>query len=196
MCNFHRCLGLAFLVAMAGCASNATITSTWSAPNPPQLTNVVTLSPVKDAGLRHMAEDQLAQQLSQHGVRAVPGYTVVSDQDLSNQNGIVAALRAKGFDGVVAMRLVDARQQLQYYPGFDAYWGGVWGPYGGAVVPETVVRIEVNAYSLATKQLVFSATSKSIDPNSARQLIGSVSKVTTDRLAQDRVIGPTQATMQ
>jgi hypothetical protein len=193
MRTFHRCLGLALFITVAGCASTATITSSWSAPNPPQLTNVVTLSPVQDAGLRHIAEDQLAQQLSQHGVRAVPGYSVLSDQDLANRNGLVAALRAKGFDGVVAMRLVDAHQQLQYYPGFDDYWGAAWG---GAVVPETVVRIEVNAYSLANKQLVFSASSKSIDPNSARDLISSVSKVTTKRLAQDHVIGPAQATMQ
>jgi len=198
MCTFQRCLGLTLFIAMAGCASTATITSTWSAPNPPQLTNVVTLAPVADAGLRHIAEDQLVQQLSQHGVRAVPGYSVLGAADLADHNGLVAGLRAKGFDGIVAMRLVDARQKLEYYPGFDAYWGSAWGgAWGcGAVVPETVVRIEVSAYSLATKQLVFSANSKSVDPDSARQLISSVSKVTTDKLAQDRVIGPAQATMQ
>jgi hypothetical protein len=72
-------------------------------------------------------------------------------------------------------------------------WGGGWG---GAVVPETVVRLEVNAYSLATQQLVFSATSKSVDPNSAQQVIGAVSKVTSDKLAQSHVVGPAQATMR
>jgi hypothetical protein len=195
MCASLRSLGLALAVTFAGCASSATIESTWRAPSAPQLTNVVTLSPVADPGLRRTAEDQLAQQLSQHGVRATPGYAILNDQDLSDHNRILAALRAKGFDGVVAMRFVSANQTMSYYPGFDTYWGGAWG-VGGEIVPQTVVRIEVNAYSIASKQLVFSAMSKSIDPDSAKQLISSVSQVTSDRLAKDRVIGAPKATMR
>jgi hypothetical protein len=187
-----RTTQLAILISVAACASSATIESTWHAPSSPQLTNVVTLSAVRDAGLRRNAEDSLAQQLSQHGVRAVPGYTVLSDQDLGDSAQIASRLRARGFDGVVAMRLVSANQQLTVQPGFGPYWGTAWG-MGGAVMPETVVRIEVNAYSLANDQLVFSAMSKSVDPESARQLISSVSKVTTDRLARDRLIAPAQA---
>jgi hypothetical protein len=183
---------LAVLIAVAACAPSATIESTWHAPSSPQLTNVVTLSSVRESGLRRKAEDSLAQQLSQHGVHAVPGYAVLSDQDLGDSGRIAATLRARGFDGVVAMRLVSANQRLTVQPGFGPYWGTAWG-MGGAVIPETVVRIEVNAYSLANEQLVFSAMSKSVDPDSAKQLISSVSKVTTDRLARDRVIAPAQA---
>lgn len=177
---------------LAACAGNATIESTWKAPSSPQLTNVATLSSIADPGLRRTAEDQLAQQLTQHGVHAVPGYAVLTDQDLGNHTQVASTLRAKGFDGVVAMRLVDAHQTLEYAPGFDTYWGAAWGA-GGEVIPETIVRIEVNAFSLGTKQLVFSAMSKSIDPTTAKSLISSVSKVTTDKLAQERVILPTQA---
>ena len=117
---------------------------------------------------------------------------VLSDQDLGDSARIASRLRARGFDGVVTMRLVSANQSLTVQPGFGPYWGTAWG-MGGAVIPETVVRIEVNAYSLANEQLVFSAMSKSVNPESAKQLISSVSKVTTDRLARDRVIAPAQA---
>jgi len=197
MLTSHRLLGLVFAISVGfGCGTNATIESTWRAPSAPELTNVVTLSPASDPGLRHSAEDKLAQQLTSHGVRAVPGYTVLRDQDLADRTRIAAELSARGFDGVVAMRLVSANQQLAYYPTFDDYWGGAWGTSWGAnAVPETVVKIEVNAYSLATKQLVFSAMSKSVDPGSANDAIAAVSKIATEKLAEARVVGPTQATM-
>jgi hypothetical protein len=186
-------LAFAFVVA-AGCGTTATVESTWRAPSAPQLTNVVTLSPVKDPGMRRTAEDSLAQQLTSRGVHAVPGYAILQDQDLGDRSALATKLRGQGFDGVVAMRLVGAHQQLEAYPDFDGYWGGAWG--GMDVTTETVVRIEVNAYSLTTKQLVFSAMSKSVDPDTAKQAISDVSKVATAKLAQDHVIAPTQAAMK
>jgi hypothetical protein len=188
MPRLHRSLGFALIVAGA-CASTATISSSWHAQNAPLLTNVVTLSPSGDAALRHSAEDQLAHELRRNGIRALPGYAVLNDQLLADHSQIIPALRAQGFDGVVTMRLVEANQQLNVYPGFEGYWGGAWG---ATVVPETVVRLEVNAYSLATQQLVFSAMSKSVDPDSAHQVIGAVAKVASNKLAQDHVIGPAQ----
>lgn len=192
MLTRHRISSLVFAI-VAGCASSATIESTWRAPNAPQLTNVVTLSPASDAGIRRSAEDKLAQQLSSRGVHATPGYAVLREQDLVDRSQIAATLLGRGFDGVVAMRLVGADQKLVAYPSFDDYWGAAWGM---TVVPETVVRIEVNAYSLATKQLVFSAMSKSVDPGSTSQAIGDVSKVATAKLAQEQVVAPTHATMK
>lgn len=187
-------LSLAALVVAAGC-STASIESRWRAPNAPELTNVVTLSPAPDGVRRRSIEDRLAHQLAQEGVRAVPGYTVLTEQDRNDRNAMIAKLKADGFDGIVTMRLVDAHQRLAYYPAFDMYWGYAWGPYwgGGAVVPETVVRIEVNAYSLPTEQLVWSALSRSVDPNSSAQAIRDVSKVVSSRLARDRVIGAQEA---
>jgi hypothetical protein len=186
-------LSLAALVAVAGCTT-ASIDSTWRAPSAPELTNVVALAPVRDGAMRRTAEDKLAHQLAEHGVRAVPAYTVVTDQERDNRDAMIATLRADGFDGVVTMRLVGAHQRLAYYPAFDQYWGYAWGPYwGGTLVPETVLRIEVNAYSLATKQLVWSAMSKSVDPADSSQAIHDVSKVVAERLARDRVIGAAQA---
>jgi hypothetical protein len=172
------------MIAAAGCTS-ATIESSWRSPSAPTLINVVTLSPAPDVTLRHSAEDKLAQQLRQHGVQAIPAYQVLNDQDLGDRTRVVQALTTHGFDGIVSMRFVEANQKLQYYPGFDDYWGDTWGQ----VVPETVVRIQVSAYSLPNKQLVWSAMSKSVDPSGAQQVIGDVSKVATDRLASQHIIG-------
>src|SRR5277367_2156009 len=102
MCTLQRSLSIALVLAIGGCTS-ASIESTWRSPTAPELTNVVTLSPAPDGVTRRSVEDQLAQQLSRHGVRAVPGYTVLNDQDLGDRQAMVAKLRADGFDGAVAM---------------------------------------------------------------------------------------------
>ena len=185
-------LSLVVLAAVAGC-STASIEARWRAPNAPALTNVVTLSPAPDGVRRRSIEDRLAHQLQQQGVRAVPGYSVLTDQERGNRDVMIAKLQADGFDGIVTMRLVDAHQRLAYYPAFDMYWGYAWGPYwgGGAVVPETVLRIEVNAYALPTKQLVWSALSQSVDPNSSAQAVRDVSKLVSTRMSHDHVIGGT-----
>ncbi len=179
------------MVVAAGCTS-ASIESSWRAPSAPQLTNVVTLSPASDAVTRRSVEDRLAQQLSKHGVHAVPAYTVLTDAERADVANVGQTLHTHGFDGIVAMRLVGAHQKLEYYPGFDGYWGGAWG----TMVPETIVKIEVSAYALPNKQLVWSALSKSVDPGSEHEVIADVTKVTTERMAKENVIGAPQATMR
>jgi hypothetical protein len=148
--------------------------------------------------MRRTTEDKLAAQLSRHGVRAVPAYALLSDADQKDREHMMSMLREKGFDGLVEVKLVDAHQQLVVYPGFgyyDGYWAGAWGNYWGGtdVTAVTIVRVEVNAYSLANNQLIWSAMSKSTDPDSTNDLVNAVSKVMGERLAQDRIIGaPTQ----
>ena len=83
--------------------------------------------------------------------------------------------------------IVSAHQQIQFYPTFDVYWGATWG----TPVPETIVRAEINAYSLPQDRLVWSAMSKSTDPDSVRELISDVSQVAANRLANEGVIART-----
>jgi hypothetical protein len=193
MCTFQRILPVAFVIAIASCTT-ASIETSWRAPNAPALTSVVTLAPGPDSAARRNAEDQLAHQLMSHGVRAVPAYSVLNEQQLHDLNGSMSVFRRAGFDGVVAMKMVSAEEHLNYYPTFDGYWGGMWGPGAwGTVVPTTVVRIQINAYSLTNNQLVWSAVSKSVDPDSVGELVSDVTKVVSARLEKDHVVGATQA---
>jgi len=201
MWNLQRSLMFALVLAAVGCTS-ASIEASWRSPTAPHLSNVVTLSPAPDGAVRRSTEDKLAQELSLRGVRAVPAYTVLTDQDLNNRETMMAKLRAGGFDSIVSMRLVGAHQVLRYYPAFNDYWGGAWGywggwgGYGGTLIPETIIRVEVNAYSLDNGQLIWSAMSKSVDPASAWQVVSDVTKLVTDKLAQERLLGRPQEAMR
>ena len=188
------CRSLCF-VALAGalavgCASTTTIEQSWQAPNARgSLTNVVALVPTQAGVLSRSAEDQLAHDLNARGINATPGYAVLPSQWRGNKAMSIAAIENAGFDGVVTMRVISAHQTVQFYPTFDVYWGATWGQ----PVPETVVRVEINAYSLPNNRLVWSGLSKSTDPGSVHDLINDVSKVAASALEKQGVIARTAA---
>lgn len=178
--NLHAA---ALAIALAGCTST-TIHATYRSPHAPELTSVVTVSPAADVTLRRNLEDHMAAQLSRHGVHAVPAYTVLCDEDLADRDRLIGAARARGFDGLVAVRVIDAHQEVEYVAGFDTYWRGSWGK----ATPQNVVRVQITAYSVATKQLVWAAVTKPLDSDSAHVIVGDVTRVAGDQLARDRVI--------
>lgn len=190
MPSLHRLLSSAALAAALGAAacsgSTTSIEQTWRAPSARmgELTNVVTLLMSGDQTLAHTAEDRLAVHLRQRGVRAMPAYAALSPADLADRSRAIAALRNAGYDGVVTMRLVDSETKLEYVPTLDTYWGGAWSE----AVPETIVRIEVNAYSLNGNRLVWSGISKSIDPDDLSQLVNDVTAVVSRELDKEHII--------
>lgn len=186
--RFVCCVALAGALA-AGCSTTtASIEQSWRAPNVRgALTSVVTLVPTQDGVLSRSAEDELARDLNARGIRAVPGYSVISG-DLRGNNAIAMdTIRNAGFDGVVTMRVVGREQKLEYYPTFDTYWGATWG----TAIPETIVRVEISAYSLYDNHLVWSALSKSTDPEDVHELINDVAKLAANELDKQGVVART-----
>jgi hypothetical protein len=186
--SIRRLLAItAFVLTTAGCATTtASIEQVWRAPghHASELTSVVTLFPSRDPDVRRRGEDKLARQLSTHGMYAVPSYRVLTEADLQDRDRGADALRRAGFDGVVAMRIVDAQQWFEYYPSYDVYWGAAWG----SLVPRTIVRVQINAYALQGKILVWSALSRSVDPDSVGTLIDDVTQLASEQLHQQQVI--------
>lgn len=179
---------------LAACAGpSTTIEQSWRAPDAAQLgglRNVVTMAVTADGTLRRSAEDQMAAKLAAAGVRATPMYAVLGDAELQNREQAKAKLRTMGYDGVIALRLVSRDQELEYVPGsFDYYWGMTYDP--GYLYSETVVRIETSAYSLENNRLVWSAISKTIDPDSIREGIDEVTALAASQLQKQGVVAGT-----
>jgi hypothetical protein len=190
-------------LAAASCAPATSIEQTWRAPDarPGQFRKVATMFISKNEAIRRPAEDKLAARLRSRGIQAVPAYTVVSTEDVKDHAKAIAALRAAGFDSVIAMRVVSKDTQLQYLPGgFDSYWDMAWPDaywdygygfgYGGALIPETIVRVETDAYSLVNNQLLWTALSKSVDPDGIRELIDDNTKVVAQSMTRQGLIPP------
>lgn len=187
------------LLVSSACASTE-IENSWRSPTAPAgtLTNVVTMAEgAKSPSIRRSSEDQLAAQLQKRGVHAVPAYAVLPDEAINDRDKMISLLEAKGFDGLVSMRFMGADQKLVSYPSLYDYWGPGWGYgyyYGGYdVYTETIVRVSISAYSLPTHNLVWSAVSRTVDPDNLNDLINETTAVAAKGLEKQQVVAqPTQ----
>jgi hypothetical protein len=186
-------LGIAVALGFAACGGSTTIEQSWRAPNlcPSNLRNVVTACISPDGAMRRTVEDSMAQRLAQIGIRTVPAYAVLTDDDLKDREHAKAKLVAGGYDGVVALRLVGKETKIEGMPPtFDGYrgtaWPGVYDP--GYSSTETIVRVETSVFSFVDNKLVWSGLSKTVDPNTMRSAIDDVTKVVAEALVKQQIV--------
>jgi hypothetical protein len=148
MKTVRRRLRWAFLAVALGAAACSTTTfeSTWRAPDarPVQLSGrkVVGLFIGRNPAVRRRAEDAMAREISARGGNGVPAYTILSDEEIKDQDASRVKLDGLGFSGVVVMRVVGRETQYSYEPAvvwvrpqYRHFWGDYW-PWGWARVGE------------------------------------------------------------
>ena len=124
---------LAIATLAMGCASTE-MTGTWTDPSAKgaAMSKIAVVAMTKDPGLRRMAEDATASQMS--GAQAVPSYQILGETDLKDRTAVKAKLRDAGFNGVLIMRMAGVTEQVDAVPygTFDGYYGwagdAVYGP--------------------------------------------------------------------
>lgn len=183
---------VAVFATLIGCAGPKTsFEQVWHVPpaNMGSVQRVATLYDSHDGAMRRTIEDQMARKLLQRGVQAVPAYAVldeaaIEDMDTDTEK---AELAAKGFDGVLEIRLIS----VESYPGqtastvgtYDWSYGVGWpATYDNYVFDSPIVRIETNLYSLTSNELIWSARSKTVDPNDTNDVIDGVTTLVASTL--------------
>jgi hypothetical protein len=183
-------LSVVIACVVTGCWSSASIEKAWQAPAGGDLKNVVVMAQGDDGVLRRSTEDELAGRLRGQGLQAVPSYAVLTEKQRSDKEASVAALRQQGFDGLVAIKYLGTEETVDVYPTYDLYWDYWGGPWGGYYYyPETIVRIQADVFRLSTGQLVYSAISRSENPEDLKQLITDVTTVLTKDITTRQVVG-------
>jgi hypothetical protein len=196
---YFTCFSVAIACAVLGaCGPSTTLEQAWTSPSAaaPPLQKVVTVFFSESETTRRAGEDRLAAELAAKGVEATPSYAIIPDKtQLGDLDQVRAQLLGMGYDGVVALRIVDAHQEVEYTPStFDSYWGYAYpyfyspsgyygGYYPGSIYVETVVRVETTAYSLRTNQLVWSALSRTVDED-VDDLIEETSDLVAEQLTE------------
>jgi hypothetical protein len=176
-------LGLVF----ASCATT-TILSTWKKPGVSQLSfqKVVVIVPVRDGAMRRSAEDRLVAALAP--TPAVPSYQVLTKPG-STDDELKAAVKAGGFDGALVMRVASVDRETTWVPGSYAgpyYTYGAWGWYDrGYTRTDTYVQVETNIYALPQEDLIWGATSRTVNPSGLQNLIAEVTDSLRDELQNE-----------
>jgi hypothetical protein len=172
---------LVALVLVAGCAST-TLQSEWRDPGytgaPFRKIFVIGLS-ARDITARRVFEDVMVSKLAAAGVQAVPEWQYLKGEGQAPEGVVSSAVESTGADAVLMARLVAIDKQISVNPVVvpgPAY--GWYGPYAGwysgwysypQVTQYDVVYVETTLFDTKTKRLVWSGTSKTVDPASVQQ---------------------------
>jgi len=146
MTNALGRLGLvAACVLASACSPATTFISSWRSPKAEPLyfrdQPVAAVVMHRNEPTRRSAEDTLAREITYHGAKGIPMYTIFEDNAVGKEKEARAAVEKSGVKGVVVMRPMGTTKKTEtstYYdsPYYGSYWGGYYGygwaaPYGG-----------------------------------------------------------------
>lgn len=193
---------VAIAILLAGCSSTR-LEHGWKDPEVKTLafTKLMVVTPYPDGAVRREAEDALKEAIT--AVPVVTSYQSVKEPDaLKDVNQVLAAAKQAGADGVVTMRMVSDRTELEYSPGaaypagyyaMPGYWGPRYGLAPMAYTPPVVtsarmVGIETSIYRVSDHKLLWSGLSSTRNPSDLKMLISETVAVVRERLAKDGLI--------
>lgn len=194
---FHHRRAAAVLAASLalGACSSTKITEAWHAPDVGQLNmkKILAVAMFKNATSRRTAEDALRANIKRAEV--VPSYSL-QQFDPTDPDKVKVRVNQEGFDGVVAIRLVDSRQEVSSYATAApaGYWGGWYGygygyGWGGTEIrTDTIVRVEINLYSLPDGKLLWAGVSETYNPSSGEKLVGEIVQAAAAKMKQQGLI--------
>ena len=202
---------LVFMIVLVGAtAANAKSTklvASWKNPQytPAKFHRVLVLGMSAKPGVRADFEDALSQLVTQAGVEAVPGNTILLRPEGTHLNldYLKTQIREFEIDTVIVSRLVKVDKSVTYIPGQPLmpypYYGSFYGYYSAiySVVyspdylrEDTTVRVETNVYSVTSGegQLLWTAVSDTFNPSSVKKVIDGLSKLIVKELQKEAML--------
>ena len=189
------------ILLSAGC-TNTRLESSWKSPDaaPLAFTKLLVVAPGPDGATRRTTEDALAKHLPT--AQVMTSYSVLPDEAaLQDHAAIIAAAKAQGAQGVVVLRLVADKTEVDYVPGaypgpyytFPGYWRPHYGltpvMYPSTMVTTTqVIGIESNLYRVEDGKLLWSGLTRTRSPGSTDEVVGGTVEAIRAQLRKDGLI--------
>ena len=153
-----------------------------------------------DPAVQRLAEDEVVRRLPM-STRGMSGSGIVPDAERGDIDKARARLRAGGFDGVLIARLVSvegprpwASGSLQQVPVSYRTLSNYYVSSNEETVQQssllspTVVRLQMNLYAVTSEALVWSASSRTYNPQATRDIAGDVGKIAVEELQKAGIL--------
>jgi hypothetical protein len=184
--------------SMMACSPSTEIVKSWREPSsvvsPTGNQKVMVIALVKDEASRRIVEDNLAKRLNGKGV---PSYTILTEEMVkaAKEDALTEKLSQGGFTHVLMVRLADVEKETSYVPGTTTgYYGGYGRYYGyGAAMYSTPgyyttdknYFIETSVYSINPDKLLWTGTTKTVNPSKMDKTVNDVAAVVTEQMKKD-----------
>jgi hypothetical protein len=187
------------LVGLAAC-SGTRLGDVWQDPGygGGPLRNVAVFVLGADPAVRRFAEDEFVRRLPMN-TRGLAGYGFVPAGEQGDPEKVRARIRESGFDGAIVARLagVDGgssgtggveRIPISYRTLGDYYASTTQAVEQPGYRAPTTVRLQTNVYAVASEGLVWSGSSRTFNPEAAREVAGDVAKVVVEQLQKAGIL--------
>ncbi len=208
----NRSLRVATFIAgaliLAGCQTTS-IQSAWydSSYSGGPLKKIVVVASDGSTSDSRVFEDVVVQKLNAAGVVGVPGYSTVPPDARKSEGPFAEAVARTGADGVLIVRLLrmDTKTQVStvMMPGpmmgpYGGFYGGVYGGgFAGAgfypsvnVSQYDVASVQVNLYAVATRRLLWAATTETVSPSTVAKEAAKYADVLIEQFRARGLIPP------
>jgi hypothetical protein len=192
---------LALLVGLAAC-SGTRLSDVWRDPQyssvPFKQVAVFVLG--ADPAVQRLVEDEVVRRLPMN-TRGIGGYGLVPDAERGDVAKAVERLRAGGYDGAMIARLVGVdgptpwasgslKQVPVSYRTLSNYYvnASEETARSSALSAPTVVRVQMNVYAVESQALVWSAASRTFNPEETRDVAGDVARVAVAELQRAGIL--------
>jgi hypothetical protein len=182
------------------------IRSNFSVQSPP-LQKVLVISVSKNSVYRHIWEDAFSAEFAKHHVAATPSYHLFPDA-VPDTNQVLQIVKSNDFDGILVYRRLPSETNTQYRQGFGMSENNmVYNHFNERFVVSYYRDVDYAAYTdsqkvdiraidvWATKnegQRIWSATSKTPEPNSMPEVRPEIIKLVLSELTQHGIIASEQ----
>lgn len=190
-----RLVAVAALLGLTAC-STTRLTDVWRDPGyagePFRRVAVFVLG--TDEAVRRLVEDEVVRRLPMN-TRGIGGYGIVPDAERGNFDKVRDRVRAGGFDGAMIARLVGVEGPLPWATGslqqvpvsyrtLGNYYVSTYqeAERSSLLRTPTIVRVQMNVYAVASEALIWSATSRTFNPDATRDVAGDVARVAVAEL--------------
>jgi hypothetical protein len=192
-----------FFALMTGCATSELV-DIWSDSSfqPPPLNKILVISVSKNSVHRRLWEDAFSVELAKHDVAATPSYRLFPDA-VPDTNQVMQIVQSNSFSGFLITRWLPSQTKTQYVQGyvtneqnmrydhrrdrFVTYYREI--EHAGYIDSQ---KVDIRAIDVwATKnegQMIWSATSKTPEPNSVQVVRPEIVKLVVSELTQEGII--------
>lgn len=167
---------------------------------------VLVIGMTENPEIRADFEDDLSAAITEDGLEVVPGNHILFRPESAElePDYLKAQIRDFNIDAVLVSRLVSIDKKTTYVPGHSyavpyPYYHSFYGYYGAVyhqvyspdyLREDTTVRVETNFYSATSSddELIWTATSESFNPKSAKKVINGLVKLIVKELTKQNIL--------
>lgn len=206
---------LTAILLLLGCSPSTKITGSWSSPerNAQGYKSIFIAAVLDNMQARQIVENDFKKKLVKLNINSETSSERIKptfwQSEEIDKEAIMDIVSQNGFDAILTMTLLEKESEERYVPGTVMYnpmiiggwgWGrrGTFGGYWvyhypmmaspGYVVNDSKYIIEINLYDAKTELLVWSAQSKTLNPDSLEKFSAEFSTVVLERMLEEGII--------